>query len=154
MKAGRPVETELTQKFRAGEQVEVWPSPWGAKNWPHAAFNPETGLLYANTMHIGRLVKHLPVDYKAGQRYQGYENLPPKSREPGLPMGHIDAIDPLTGKQKWRGAHPALPHYSAPLPTPGGRLVPRARTGGVVAAATSTGTRACGCPSRPRGRSR
>ena len=37
----------------------MWPTPLGAKNWPHAAFNPETGLLYANTLHQGALYKHL-----------------------------------------------------------------------------------------------
>jgi len=132
MKTGRPVETELSAKFRAGEQIEVWPSPWGAKNWPHAAFNPETGLLYANTMHIGRLVKHLPVEYKPGQRYQGYENLPPKSREPGLPMGHLDAIEPLTGKQKWRMPIMDIPNYSAVLATASGLLFTGMQTGEFV----------------------
>ena len=76
LKTGRPVETELTQKMRAGEQIELWPSQWGAKNWAHAAFNPNTGLLYANTMHHSRLVRFLPAEYKVGQRYQGFENLP------------------------------------------------------------------------------
>ena len=52
---GRPVETEIGRKLRAGEQIEMWPSTRGGKNWPHAAFNPETGLLYANTIHEGRL---------------------------------------------------------------------------------------------------
>ncbi len=59
---GRPVETDVAKKLRAGEQVEHWPSTRGAKNWPHAAFNPETGLLYANTIHEGRLYKHLPIE--------------------------------------------------------------------------------------------
>jgi len=139
MKTGRPVETELSKRFRAGEQVEIWPSPWGAKNWPHAAFNPETGLLYANTMHIGRLVRHRPVEYKPGQRYQGYENLPPKSREPGLPMGHIDAIDPLTGKQKWRVPIADIPNYSAIVATAGGLLFTGTQTGQVIALDMDTG---------------
>jgi alcohol dehydrogenase (cytochrome c) len=139
MATGRPVETELSKRFRAGEQVEVWPSPWGAKNWPHAAFNPETGLLYANTMHIGRLVRHLPVEYKPGQRYQGYENLPPKSREPGLPMGHVDAIEPMTGKQKWRAPIYDIPNYAAILATAGGLLFTGTQTGAFVALDIDTG---------------
>ena len=57
---GRPVETELAAKLRqVGTQVELWPTPLGAKNWPHAAYSPETGLLYANTQHQGALYKHL-----------------------------------------------------------------------------------------------
>ena len=72
--------------MRAGEQIELWPGQWGAKNWAHAAFNPETGLLYANTMHNSRLVKFLPAEYKVGQRYVGLENLP-APREPGRRSG-------------------------------------------------------------------
>ena len=69
MKTGRPIETDIARKLRAGEQVEIWPTQRGAKNWPHAAFNPETGLLYANTMHSARLFKALPIGpYVPGQR--------------------------------------------------------------------------------------
>jgi alcohol dehydrogenase (cytochrome c) len=49
MATGRPVESEQAKKLRAGEKIEMYPSVRGAKNWPHAAFNPNTGLLYANT---------------------------------------------------------------------------------------------------------
>ncbi|MGZ5234376.1 MAG: PQQ-dependent dehydrogenase, methanol/ethanol family, partial [Burkholderiales bacterium] len=76
LSTGRPVESELSRKIRAGEQIELWPGQWGAKNWAHAAFNPNTGLLYANTMHHSRLVKFVPVEYKSGQRYVGFENVP------------------------------------------------------------------------------
>ena len=77
METGRPIETDIARKLRAGEQIELWPTQRGAKNWPHAAFNPETGLLYANTMHSARLFKHLPTGpYVAGQRFQFVENLP------------------------------------------------------------------------------
>jgi hypothetical protein len=48
------------------------------------------------------MYKHLPTqEHKPGQRYMFVENLPiPK--KPGEPHGHIDAIDPLTAKKKWR----------------------------------------------------
>jgi alcohol dehydrogenase (cytochrome c) len=79
METGRPIETDIAKKLRAGEQIELWPTQRGAKNWPHAAFNPETGLLYANTMHSARLFKHLPTGpYVQGQRFQFAENLPAK----------------------------------------------------------------------------
>ena len=71
METGRPVLTDLPRRLEAGEQVELWPTQRGAKNWPHAAFNPETGLLYANTMHSARLYRHLPVEaFVPGARYQ------------------------------------------------------------------------------------
>ena len=80
METGRPIETDIAEKLRAGEQVELWPTQRGAKNWPHAAFNPETGLLYANTMHSARLFKHLPTGpYVQGQRFQSWKICRPSS---------------------------------------------------------------------------
>jgi alcohol dehydrogenase (cytochrome c) len=129
---GRPVETELAKKLRAGEQVELWPSTRSGKNWPHAAFSPETGLLYANTMHEGRLYKHLTVeDFKAGQRYMFIENL---NMDPkGQPIGHVDAIEPLTGKQRWRVPLYDLQYWSAMLATGSGLLFTGKETGEFIA---------------------
>jgi len=102
MKTGRPVETEVAKNIREMKPTEHWPSTRGAKNWEHAAFNPRTGLLYAATLHEGRMYQHLKTEpYAAGQRYMFIENLPLK-REANEPVGHIDAIDPLTGEKKWR----------------------------------------------------
>jgi alcohol dehydrogenase (cytochrome c) len=130
---GRPAETEVAQRLRAGEQVEHWPSTRGAKNWPHAAYDPATGLLYANTQHEGRLYKHLPTEaFKNGQRYQFIENLP-MPRAPGEPIGHIDAIDPLTGKQRWRVPLDDFQIWSAMLATGGGLLFTGKETGEFIA---------------------
>jgi alcohol dehydrogenase (cytochrome c) len=76
MATGRPVESEVSKKLRAGEQVEMWPGIRGAKNWPHAAFNPRTGLLYANTNHGYSQYKFIELaEFKPGYRYQGVENI-------------------------------------------------------------------------------
>jgi alcohol dehydrogenase (cytochrome c) len=102
MKTGRPVETEVARSIRDMKPTEHWPSTRGAKNWEAAAFNPVTGLLYANTLHEGRIYHHLATEpYVPGQRYQFIENLPLKRAE-GEPIGYIDAIDPLTAEKKWR----------------------------------------------------
>ena len=138
MKTGRPVESEVAKKVRAGEQIELWPGQWGGKNWAHAAFNPETGLLYANTMHNSRLVKFEPVEYKVGQRYVGLQNLP-APREAGSPIAHVDAIEPLTGKHKWRVPIMDIPHYSAVLATAGGLLFTGKETGEFIALDIDTG---------------
>jgi alcohol dehydrogenase (cytochrome c) len=131
---GRPVETELAAKLRqVGTQVELWPTPLGAKNWPHAAFSPETGLLYANTQHQGALYKHLETKpFVVGQRYMYIERLPIPNNG-GEPWGHIDAVDPLTGKQKWRV--PLTDHsiWSANLVTGGGLLFTGKETGEFIA---------------------
>jgi alcohol dehydrogenase (cytochrome c) len=131
---GRPVETDVAKKLReGGNAVELWPSPLGAKNWPHAAYSPETGLLYANTQSQARMYKHLETKpYVVGQRYMFVENLPiPK--QPGEAWGHIDAVDPLTGKQKWRV--PLTDHaiWSANLVTGGGLLFTGKETGEFIA---------------------
>ena len=129
---GRPVETEVAKRLRAGEQVELWPSTRGGKNWPHAAFNPETGLLYANTIHEGRLYKHLTTEqWKAGQRYMFVENLNMPSK--GEPIGHVDAIDPITGKQRWRVPLTDFQQWSAMLATGSGLLFTGKETGEFVA---------------------
>ena len=139
MKTGRPVETALAKDFRAGKQIELWPGQWGAKNWAHAAFNPETGLLYANTMHNSRLVKkESPGEYKVGARYVGLENLP-APREAGRPIGHMDAIDPLTGKQNWRVPVQDTPSYSSMLATKGGLLFTGKATGEFTAVDMDSG---------------
>jgi len=124
---------------RAGEQVELWPGQWGATNWAHAAFNPDPGLLYANTMHQARMVKFVPVDYKVGQRYVGLENSPWKERPKDLPIGHVEAIDPMTGKPKWRAPIMDIPHYSAVLATAGGLLFTGKETGEFLAIDAETG---------------
>ena len=102
MKTGRPVETEIAKSIREMKATEHWPSTRGAKNWQHAAFNPKTGLLYANTLHEGRMYKHLETKpFEKGARYMYIENLPIE-RPAGTPVGHIEAIDPLTAEKKWR----------------------------------------------------
>jgi hypothetical protein len=42
----------------------------GGKNWPHASFNPETGLLYAPTMHRGGFTRFAGEGTRVGQRFQ------------------------------------------------------------------------------------
>src|SRR5262249_2781043 len=136
---GRPVETEVARKLRAGEQVEMWPSTRGGKNWPHAAFNPSTGLLYANTMHRGGIYKHLPIKERVvGQRYQFVENRPAPIAD-GEAIGHVDAIEPLTAKQRWRAPLFDNPHWSAILATGGGLLFTGKETGEFLALDADSG---------------
>ena len=139
MNTGRPVESETAKQLRAGEKVEIWPTHQGAKNWPHAAFNPETGLLYANTMHSARVNKLLPIQpFVAGTRYQFIERvdaMPPA----GEPIGHVDAIDPMTAEQRWRAPLFDNPHYCAIIATGGGLLFTGKETGEFIAIDADTG---------------
>ena len=138
MKTGRPVESEVSKKVRAGEQIELWPGQWGAKTWGHASFNPHDGLIYTNTTHASRLVKFEPVEYKVGQRYVGLQNAP-APRDPKEPIGHMEAIDPITAKAKWRVPLMDIPNYSAVLTTAGGLMFTGKETGELVALDMQTG---------------
>ncbi len=137
-KTGRPVETDIAKSIRDMKATEHWPSTRGAKNWQHAAFNPKTGLIYANTMHEGRMYKHLETKpYERGQRYQFIENLPLAS-PPGTPLGHIEAIDPLTAEKKWRVPLMDFQIWSAMLAS-GELLFTGKETGEFIALDAATG---------------
>jgi alcohol dehydrogenase (cytochrome c) len=136
---GRPVETEIARSIRDMKATEHWPSTRGGKNWPHAAFNPETGLLYANTLHEGRMYKHLEIKpHVVGQRYQFIENLP-LPRAADEPLGHMEAIDPLTAQKKWRTPLMDFQIWSAMLATGGGLLFTGKETGEFIAVDADTG---------------
>ncbi len=136
---GRPVETDIAKSIRAGNATEHWPSTRGGKNWPHAAFNPQTGLLYANTLHEGRMYKHLEIKpHVVGQRYQFIENLP-LPRAADEPLGHMEAIDPLTAQKKWRTPLMDFQIWSAMLATGGGLLFTGKETGEFIAVDADTG---------------
>ena len=139
IKTGRPIESEVAKKVRVGEQIELWPTQRGAKNWPHAAFNPETGLLYANTMHSARLYRFTPPQpFVAGTRYQFIENLP-APQPAGEPIAHVDAIEPLTDKDVWRAPLWDHPQWATILATGGGLLFTGKETGEFIALDIDTG---------------
>ena len=136
---GRPVESEESKALRAGQTIQMWPSIRGAKNWPHAAFNPTTGLLYANTNHGYSTYRFLPLQpFKAGVRYQGIENISSPVTADTL-AGHIEAIDPLSGQAVWRKPLHGQMIASAMLATGGGLLFTGKHTGEFMALDASTG---------------
>jgi len=139
METGRPVETDVATKARAGEKVVVWPSILGGKNWEPMSFNPKTGLAYANTLNFGGHYKAIPAEYKAGDWYLGMDLSDlwewPAGNEP---RGYLKAIDPLTGKAKWQ-APSTLPRFSGVLSTAGGVVFSGQLTGELEAFDADTG---------------
>ena len=118
---GRPVETEVGRKLRAGEKVVVEPRWTGGKNWMPMAFNPNTGKLYMSMLEeasIFQLNKELPV-YKPGERYIG-ATYTTADRDPNTPWGYYGAVDPLTGKSQWRVPLVELASWSGMLATASG----------------------------------
>jgi alcohol dehydrogenase (cytochrome c) len=139
MATGRPVESEEAKQLRAGQPIDMWPSIRGSKNWPHAAFNPNTGLLYANTNHMYSTYRFIELaPYKPGLRYQGIQNTYPTIK-PGQLVGHVEAIDPLTAKAKWRVPLYDHQNWTAILATGGGLLFNGRHTGEFFAMDAETG---------------
>ena len=127
MKTGRPVETEISAKARAGEKVVVWPSILGGKNWEPMSFNPQNNTAYINTLNFGGHYKAVAADYKAGEWYVGMD-LSDLWEWPQGPRGYLKAIDPLTGKTKWEDGSD-IPRFSGVLSTGGGLVFSGRLTG-------------------------
>jgi alcohol dehydrogenase (cytochrome c) len=137
---GRPVDTEVSTKMRAGESVKLWPNIVGGKNWQHAAFSPKTGLLYANTMHMWSSMQmaDLELPYKPGTRWVGMKDIK-IDFEPGEPRGYMSAIDPVTGKAKWQVPLNDHANWSSMLATDSGLLFTGRHSGEFIALDADTG---------------
>ena len=65
---GRPTY-DPEHKPRTGTRLMFCPSVWGGKNWPPAAFNPGTGLLYFSANdNLCAFMNTREVEYSPGQR--------------------------------------------------------------------------------------
>ena len=140
LNTGRPVESEVAKKIRAGEEQEFWPSLVGVKNWQHAAFNPKTGLLYTNTINMFSKFKLVPVEPPkpgTGARYIGAQFT--VAMAPNEPKGFVEAIDPLTGKAKWKIPLNDHANWSAMLATGGGLVFNGRHSGEFQALDADTG---------------
>jgi len=138
MATGRPVESDVTRRARAGEDVEVWPSVLGGKNWTPMSWNPNTGLAYANTLNISWPYQIAKQDYKRGEWYVGV-NLRGVNFTKGQTHGYLSAIDPMTGKSKWQMAWPGQPSMAGTLSTGGNLVFTGAATGEFMAVDATNG---------------
>jgi len=135
---GRPVESALTKRIRAGGDEVVFPSALGGKNWTPMSWNPATKLAYANTLNLGFPYQFAKPEYKKGEWYLGM-NFRGFTFPKDEPHGYLKAIDPLTGKSKWEMAWPGLPSMAGTLSTAGGLVITGAATGEVLAVDADTG---------------
>jgi alcohol dehydrogenase (cytochrome c) len=136
MKTGRPVLTDVYKRFAAGEEVEIWPSR--GSNAVPAAFDPNTGLLYANSWNVPRLQKLAPKPIVFGEQSTGVEARQPDIK-PGDVVGHFAAINPLTGEKKWEIPLTDLPSSAGMLATGGGLLFTGKLSGEFIALDKNTG---------------
>lgn len=138
MATGRPVESAVTKRIRAGGDEEVWPSVLGGKNWTPMSWNPATGLAYANTLNISWPYQYAKPEYKKGEWYLGV-NFRGVTMPKDQPHGFLSAMDPMTGKSKWQMAWPGQPSMAGTLSTGGGLVFTGAATGEFIAVDANTG---------------
>jgi len=137
MATGRPVLTDVSKRFAAGEEVEIWPSR--GTNAVPIAFNPNTGLIYASSWNVPRLQKLAPPRPTViGGPSTGVTARQPEAK-PGDVFGHYVAMNPLTGEKKWEIPLTDLPSSSGMLATGGGVLFTGKLTGEFVALDEDTG---------------
>jgi alcohol dehydrogenase (cytochrome c) len=99
LKTGRPVLTDIGDRFTRGEEVSIYPQR-GVNATP-AAFNPNTGLIYTSSWDLPRIIKiEVPKELVIGARWThviARRHVP----QPGEIVGHHIAMDPISGKKKW-----------------------------------------------------
>src|SRR5579864_1219278 len=135
---GRPVLTDVQKRFTAGEEVEIWPSR-GTNAVPEA-FDPNTGLIYADTWNIARIQK---IDPNAEPEELGEATTGVAARTPNMKpedvFGYFLAINPLTGEKKWEIPLTELPSSAGMLATAGGLIFTGKMSGEFLALDEATG---------------
>jgi alcohol dehydrogenase (cytochrome c) len=137
LQTGRPVLTDVQKRFMAGEEVEIWPSR--GTNAVPIAFDPNSGLIYADTWNIPRIQKiAAPEPQVMGASTTGVEARQPDMK-PSDVFGHFLAINPLTGEKKWEIPLTELPSSAGMLATGGGLIFTGRMTGEFLALDAETG---------------
>ena len=104
-----------------GRSAVFCPSHHGAKNWPPAAFNPITRLLYipANE-NLCTSMQGVEVEHTPGKQYVG-ARLEVRARDGAGHVGELQAWDLDAGKRVWRRTFPS--HNVGSVLTTAGGLV-------------------------------
>ena len=120
---GRPSFDE-SKKPATGKTVTFCPSHWGGKDWPPAAWNPQTRLLYVpaqeNLCATLKGEEKRPT-YEAGKRFVGTDAAATKVfLRPGAKhIGELQAWNLDTGKKVWTFEYPHV-NWGPVLTTAGG----------------------------------
>ena len=118
-KTGRP-DVDPARQPGTNKAAEFCPSHWGGKNWPPAAFNPATRMLYvpANENLCTNLVGK-PVTYTAGRTFSGATGT--LLLAPGADhIGEVQAWNVDTATRVWTHTFPASANWGPMLTTAGG----------------------------------
>jgi alcohol dehydrogenase (cytochrome c) len=121
---GRP-EYVMERKPARGKSIAFCPSLWGGKDWPPAAYNPKTGLVYipSNDNHCGNLKSKQDEPVKPGELYLGVEIKDIVLTVPAgtTTIGDLQAWDVGKGERVWSQKFES--HSFGPVLTTGGGLV-------------------------------
>ncbi len=108
-----------------GKEADFCPSLWGGKDWPYAAYNPQTGMIYipANDNHCGHL-EGKKEEYVAGQWWTGVSipDIGFTVDKNARSFGEIQAWDVSTGQRGWTHLFNDSMNWG-PILTTGGNLV-------------------------------
>lgn len=104
-----------------GTVTEFCPSLWGGKDWPPAAWNPNTRLMYipVNDNHCGS-IEGFEVEYVAGQSYTGART-GLRIVDEDAPIGELQAWNLDTMEEAWSVKFES--HNWGPILTTAGDLV-------------------------------
>ncbi len=137
LKTGRPVLTDVASRLMKGEEVELYPQR--GTNAIMFAFNPKTNLAYLNTWDLPRIQKFVPYKFqKLGEPNTAAAGRSPAIK-PGDVVGYHVAMDPLTGKFKWKVPITDMASSGSVLATDGGLLFTGMPTGDFLALDEETG---------------
>ena len=119
---GRPIDTPMTAMVRKTEEmkdfIEVWPSAFGGKNWMPMSYDPDSHLVYLNSIDLGMKVKYVKQERPGGPNwYLGLELGGFVAPDDGN-RGALVAWDPVAGKAVWRVLNKS-PFWSGVLSTAG-----------------------------------
>lgn len=116
------------------------PGPAGGEEWNGAAFSNATGLVYVNSVDWCVTLKLAPVGKNASQMsVSSFGGGIPMPDSMSLAHGWTTAIDPATGKVRWKVRQPT-PMLAAVTPTAGGVLFTGTMDGHFLALDATSGS--------------
>ena len=115
------------------EGTLISPGPAGGKEWPHAAYNQRTRLLYTPTIEAEAVFKLVPGKFRESLPYWGGG-----AEIKGAHWGEVKAFNPETGQQVWNYRN-TDPMVGSILTTAGDLVITGKPTGEVIALHARTG---------------